>query len=194
MEILVVDIETANIDVTKDWRDVENCLICEIGIVNLNLDSGEIIPVFNQTCREDDSPDPESWVFKNTSLTCQMIAESAHFEKFKDELQEIFNRKPVTSWDHDFDLLHLECPSRCLTIPSKFWDPMRTLTNFLKIPFDSGTGYKWPKVTEAFKHFYPNEKWQQNHRAIDDAKIEADIIYQAIESWPNLKIKWEEYV
>jgi len=194
LEILVVDIEIANIDVTEDTWDVENCLICEIGIVNLNLDSGEIIPVFNQTCREDDSPDPESWVFKNTSLTCQMIAESAHFEEFKDVLQEIFNRKPVTSWGHDLDLDHLECPSRCLTIPSKFWDPKRTLTDFLKIPFDSGTGYKWPKVIEAFKHFYPDEKWQQNHRAIDDAKIEADIIYKAIEKWPNLKIKWEEFV
>ena len=194
MEILVVDIEIANIDVTEDTWDVENCLICEIGIVNLNLDSGEIIPVFNQTCREDDSPDPESWVFKNTSLTCQMIAESAHFEEFKDGLQEIFNRKPVTSWGHDFDLHHLECPSRCLTIPSKFWDPKRTLTNFLKIPFNSGTGYKWPKVTEACKCLCPNKKCKQDHRGLDDATIEAEIIFKATEKWPILKNEWEQYV
>jgi len=194
VEILVVDIETANIDTKQDNWDVENCLICEIGIVNLNLDSREIIPVFNQVCREDDSPDPESWVFKNTSLTCRMIAESAHFEESKDELQKIFNSKPVTSWNHEFDFKHLECPSRCLTIPTKFWDPKRTLKNFLKIPFDSGTGYKWPKVTEAFKYFYLNKKWQQNHRALDDAKIEADIIFQATEKWPILKNEWEQYI
>ena len=194
MEILVVDIEIGNIDVTKDKWAVENCLICEIGIVNLDLDSGEIKPVFDQTCREDISPDPESWVFKNTSLTCKMVNESTHLKDFKDELQKIFNSKPVTSWNHEFDFKHLECPSRCLTIPTKFWDPKRTLKNFLKIPFDSGTGYKWPKVTEAFKYFYPNKKWQQNHRAIDDATIEAAIIFQATEKWPILKNEMEQYV
>lgn len=194
MEILVVDIETANIDTKQNNWDIENCIICEIGIAKLNLDSGEINPIFDQICREDNSPDPASWVFKTTSLTCEMIAESTHFEELKDKLQDILNSKPVTSWGHDFDLARLECSSRCLAIPTKFWDPEHTLTDFLKIPFDSGYGYKWPKVTEAFEYFYPNKKWQQNHRGIDDATIEADIIFQATEKWPILKNEWEQFV
>ncbi len=194
MEILIVAIETANIDYKKDNWAIDNCLICEIGIANLNLDSGKIKQVFNQICKEDDSPDPKSWIFKTTSLTCEMIAESTHFEDLKDKLQDILNSKPVTSWDHDFDLDSLECPSRCLAIPTKFWDPKHTLTNFLEIPRYSGYGYKWPKVTEAFEYFYPNKKWQQTHRAMDDAIIEADIIFQAVEKWPILKNKWKKFV
>jgi len=51
----------------------------------------------------------------------------------------------------------------------------------LKIPFNSGTGYKWVKVTEAYEYFYPNKRGQQNHRAIDDETVEADLIFQATE-------------
>ena len=194
MEILVVDIETANIDREKNNWDIENCLICEIGLVNLNLNSGRIKQIFNQTCREDKSPDPESWVFNNTSLSCKMIDESPHFEDFKDKLKEIFSSKPVTAWSHNFDLRTLASPPRCLEMPSIFWDPKCTLTHFLKIPLELGSGYKWPKVQEAFEYFYPNKKWQQKHRAIDDAKIEANIIFQAVETWPILKNEWEHFV
>jgi len=130
LEILVVDIETAVIDFNKNKWNPENCLICEIGIVNLNLDSGEIKPVFNQTCREGNSPDPKSWIIKNTQMACKMIDESPYFKGFKDKLQEIFNSKPVTSWNHEFDFQHLEHPSRFLTIPTKFWDPKHALKDF----------------------------------------------------------------
>jgi DNA polymerase III epsilon subunit-like protein len=194
LDVLVVDIETASIDANKDKWDIRNCLICEIGIANLNLDSGKINPVFNQICREDDPPDPDSWVFKSTSLTCEMIAKSTHFKDLKDELQEILNEKPVTSWGHDFDLDRLECHPRCLDIVTKFWDPKRTLKNFLKIPSEWGYGYKWPSVMEALKYFYPKQKLEQNHRAIDDAKIEADIILQATGKWPILKTNWKDFV
>lgn len=196
MEILVVDIETGNIDAKNKQKqfDVENCLICEIGIVNLNLDSGEIKPVFDQICREDISPDPESWVFKNTSLTCKMVNKSTHLKDFKDELQKIFNSKPVTSWNQEFDFKHLECPSRCLTIPLKYWDPMVALTDLLKIPSYSGNGYKFPSVTEAYNYFNPEKSLEQNHRALDDAKIAANIIFQAVEKWSILKNEWDKYV
>jgi len=194
LEILVVDIETASIDATKDKWDIENCVICEIGIANLDLDSGKIKPAFDQTCREDISPDPKSWVFEATSLTGKQVAESNHFEDFKDELQEIFNEKPVTSWGHDFDLSRLECPSRCLVIPIKFWDPKRTLTNFLEIPSNSGYGYKWPSVAEAYQYFNPNKRMQQTHRTVDDATIEAGIIFKATEKWTILKNEWKNFV
>lgn len=194
MEILVVDIETANIDITKNIWDIKNCLICEIGVVNLNLDSGEIKSLFNKTCKDYNSPDPESWIFKYTSLTSKMVEESNNFEDFTDELQEIFIRKPVTAWGHNKDLRILTSFPRYLRTPSTFWDPKCVLTNFLQIPLDSGGGYKWPKVTEAFEYFYPNEKWQQTHRANDDAKIEADIIFQAVEKWPILKNEWKQFV
>ncbi len=41
MEIIVVDIETGVIEPTLNNYDTDNCLICEIGIVNLDLETGE---------------------------------------------------------------------------------------------------------------------------------------------------------
>lgn len=189
MEILVLDIETGNIDSKNIQKrfDVENCVICEIGIVNLNLDSGKIKPVFDHTCKEDILPDPDSWIFQNSSLTYKMIKESNHLKNFKDELQDIFNSKPVTSWNQKFDFNHLECHSRCLTIPSKCWDPMEILTDLIKIPHPFRDGYKWPSLIEGYLHFNPNKRLEHQHRAIDDAKIAAKTIFQALEKWPNLQ-------
>lgn len=193
MDILVVDIENGNIDSKRDPWHIENCVICEIGIAQLDLDTGRIKPIFCQICREDNHPDPNSWVFQETSLTCEEVSESNHFNEFKDELQKLFDELPVTSWGHDFDLARLEHPSRGLVIPTKFWDPKTTLTDFLEIPSSYGYGYKWPKVTEAYEYFY-SKKMRQTHRAVDDALVEAEIIIKAIEKWPELKDSWEDYL
>ncbi|MEJ2127073.1 MAG: 3'-5' exonuclease [Candidatus Bathyarchaeota archaeon] len=193
MEILVIDLETANINSKQNPWSLKNTLICEIGIVNLNLDTGEIKPIFNQTCKENDCPDPHSWIFNHTDLTYDEVSNSTHFEEVKKQIQPILESKPVTSWNQRFDFKHLENPLRNLVIPTKFWDPMCTLNNFLKLNFRRN-GYKWLKVTEAFRYFYPNKKWKQNHRAIDDAQIEAEIIFEAVNKWPTLKDEWEQYV
>lgn len=190
MNIMVVDLETGQIDTSKSLQDLENNVICEIGIANLDLDSGSIKPVFSQICKEDIAPNPKSWVFECTSLTCKQVSESNHFNEFKEQLQDIFNDNLVTSWGHDFDLANLE--HRGLVIARKFWDPKRTLTNFLKIPSSEWDGFKWPKVTEAYQYFY-GKPMQQTHRAVDDAIVEAEIILKATEKWPSLKDNWKHF-
>ena len=191
-----MDLETVNIDAKKTDQQytVENCVICEIGIIKLDLDSGVTTPIFNNTCKEDINPDPESWIFKNTPITCEMVKQSPHFDDFKDGLQELFNKNPATSWGHDFDFDHLKSPLRSITIPTKFWDPKLVLTDLLKIPNPWREGYKWPRVAEAFKYFHPTSQWKQAHRAIDDAEIEADIIFRTVKKWPFLKDQWADFV
>lgn len=122
--ILVIDLETANINAKHNSWSMENTLICEIDIVNLNLDSGKITTIFNKTCKENDCPDPASWIFNHTDLTCDEISNSNHFEDLKTEIQQMLESKPVTSWNQRFDFKHLECAMRNLLIPTKFWDPM----------------------------------------------------------------------
>ena len=191
MEILVVDIETGVIEPTLNNYDIDNCLICEIGIVSLELVTGERSFVFDRTCQESPGAHPSSWLFMNTSLTLDEVKDSQHFHDLKPPIQDLLDTRPVTSWSHDFDLAILE--SRGLQIPSTFWDPKTTLKHFLEIHHPSGQGYKWPSVQEAYKYFNPDKILQQTHRAIQDAIIEAEIIHQAVLKWPILKNQWKDY-
>ena len=77
-DILVVDIEHGNFDPDVNRFHSDNCTICEIGIVNLNLDTGIIDIVFNKTCRENKLCSPLSWVFQNSSLTYDEVTKSNH--------------------------------------------------------------------------------------------------------------------
>jgi DNA polymerase III epsilon subunit-like protein len=192
MEIIVVDIETGVIEPTLNNYDIDNCLICEIGIVNLNLETGESRVIYDRTCQERPGPHPSSWVFKHTSLTLDTVTASPYFHDLKPSIQDLLDSRPVTSWNHDFDFAILE--SRGLKIPSIFWDPKTTLKHFLEIHHPSGQGFKWPSVQEAFKYFNPDKLYEQSHRAIQDAQIEANIIYQAVVKWPVLKNQWEDYI
>ena len=192
MEIVVVDIETGVIEPTLNNYDIDNCLICEIGIVSLDLETGERRVVFNRTCQERPGAHPSSWVFGNTSLTLDEVTASPFFHDLKPTIQDLFDAKPVTSWSHDFDLAILE--SRGLKIPIKFWDPKTTLKHFLKLNHPSGKGHKWPSVQEAHRYFNPDKPLQQTHRAAQDAQIEAQIIHQAVQKWPTLKNQWKDYI
>ncbi len=193
MNIYVIDLETANYDPVQDNFSTENCMICEIGIVGLDTKTGRIEKVFNKTCREEQICHPDSWIFQNTTLTFNKVSGAEPISSFRDELQHILDRGiPVTSWGHDFDLSHLENTTRNFTIPMKFWDPKKVLADLLKIP--GSYGYKWPKVHEAYNFFHATQPFYEAHRALDDAKVEAEIIYQAIRKWPILEEKWASFV
>ncbi|MCW4051475.1 MAG: hypothetical protein NWE89_17270 [Candidatus Bathyarchaeota archaeon] len=195
MEILVVDIETAAHDPRlDDLRILDNSVITEIGVVKLDLESGRVEQLFNEVCSENKVCSPESWIFRNSSLTHDEVSSAPHLNEFKAKLQSLFDKYPTTSWWHEFDLKRLEHPSRGIKIPRKFWDPPFTLKSFLKIPFPDGTSIKRPKVTEAFRFFYPGQNLDHPHRAILDAEVEADIIYQATQRWPELRLDWQNYL
>jgi len=195
MKILVVDLETTSLDPTIDdiWN-LENSIISEIGIVKLDLETGKIEPVFDSVCREDKTCSAQSWIFGNSSFTHEDVLSADHFQMFKDELQEIFDQDYATSWWHEYDFNRLEHPSRGIRIQYKFWDPAITLIPYLKIPFPNGTGLKRPKVDEAYRYFNPGRILDHPHRALKDAQIEAQMIFLAVQKWPELKNNWEHYI
>jgi len=191
MNILVVDIEIGIIDLNKNKWDLDNCMICDIGIAKLDTITGSISKVFDKICQEKQGCSPDSWVFKNTDLSYDDVIDSDYLSSQKATLQQILDEGGhVTSWGHDFDLARLE--HRGFKIPNKFWDPLITLTKYMKI--EGPYGYKWPKVEEAYLHFNPGQICPQNHRAMNDAVIEAEIIYQSIRKWPELIDSWQDYI
>lgn len=172
MEIVVVDIETTGFDPDKD-------MIVEIGLVKLDLNDGYIEPIFDEVCKENRVFKPDSWIFHNSSLTYYMVEKAPLLREFKSELQQIFDKFPVTGFNQQlFDFPFLEHPDRGFVIKNKFWDPMIKLTPIMKLPPFSYDKYKWPTVQEAYDFFFPDENYVEKHRALDDAIHEAKIIYQ----------------
>lgn len=165
--ISVLDIETTGLDPYFD-------MICEIGLCFLNLDTGKIEPIFNIICQEENKDfDENAWIFQNSDLTIFIVRKAHYLEEFRETLQRILDRYPCTAYNQSFDFSFLE--SKDFKIHRKFWDPMHKLTPILKIP--KYNGYKWPSVQEAYDFFYPKERYVERHRALDDAKHEAKIIY-----------------
>ena len=191
----MVDLETTSHDPTiNDLRNLENSIISEIGIVRLDLETGKIEPVFNSVCRENKTCSAQSWIFSNSSLTYKDVISAEHFQVYKDKLQELFDQYYATSWWHEYDFSRLEHPSRGIRIQYKFWDPTIALRSYLQIPFPDGTGYKSPKVDEAYQYFNPGRTLDHPHRALKDAEIEAQIIFSAVQKWSELKNNWKDYI
>ena len=177
--VIVLDIETTGLSLKFD-------MICEIGLCFLNLKTGDIDPVFNVICQEENKKfDERSWIFRNSDLKYEDVINAPYLEDFREELQAIFNLNcPCTAYNQNFDFGFLEF--RDFKIRQKFWDPMLKLTPILKIPniFRYAMNYKWPSVWEAYNYFFPNELYIETHRALDDAIHEAKIVY---ETYKHLK-------
>jgi DNA polymerase III epsilon subunit-like protein len=187
MEILVLDIECGNIDPKIAFR-VSNDVICELGIVKLDLETGSTEVVLDETCKESQMCHPDSWIFQNSSLTHKEVMNSNNLHSIRPTIQEYFNQYPVTAWNQNYDFPRLEHPSRGLKIPVKFWDPMIELTDYIKIPKAGGYGYKWPKLPEAYEFLF-GEILPHRHRAADDAMDAAKILFKAVKKWPSLLIE-----
>lgn len=57
---------------------------------------------------------------------------------------------------------------------------MRETTNYCKLPFYSGLGYKWPKLTELYSKLYKTEI-EQVHKAKSDVEMLYTCVFKLIE-------------
>jgi DNA polymerase III epsilon subunit-like protein len=174
-EILIADIETTGFL-------NQGGSIVEVGIVSLDLDSGQVKTVFDSVCREPiltakHRNEPFGWIFKNSSLTVEEVKAAPAMEKLFSQIQDILNSYPlgVTAYNKKFDFSFLK--DRGFKIRKELPCPMLLATDVCKIPGKRG-GYKWPKVEEAWKHFFPSVPYIEQHRGADDAKHEAAIVYE----------------
>lgn len=172
-KILIIDIETTGFSRATNK-------IVEIGIVELDLATGEKQILFDKVCQEQGTTAEEvenSWIVQNSTLTSEEIFKSKFLHELTPEIQSIISNYEhgATAYNNAFDFGFLE--SRGFTFPKKLECPMKLSTDICKIPSTKG-GYKWPKVEEAYRSFFGDREYIEAHRGADDALHEADIVYE----------------
>ncbi|PID76835.1 MAG: hypothetical protein CSB24_04595 [Deltaproteobacteria bacterium] len=174
--IAVVDLETTGFLNQKG-------LIVEIGIVSLDLGSGTIKEEFNSLVREPGfnaahARPPYGWIFQNSSLSFEEVEKAPSLHELFDEIQAVINKFPagITAYNAAFDLPFLQ--SRRFSF-KKLPCPMLAATPVLNLP---PAGYrkepKWPTVQESWDYLFGNTGYDEQHRALDDALHEAEIVYE----------------
>jgi DNA polymerase-3 subunit epsilon len=174
MKIAIIDIETTGF-LNAGGK------IVEIGIVELDLSSGERKIIFDQVTHEKGITREEverSWIIKNSDLTVEAVQQSKCLDDLKPEIQAIIDSYELgaTAYNNAFDFGFME--SRGFNFPVKLGCPMKISTPICKIPKKRGYGFKWPNVEEAFKFFTGQTDFVEKHRGADDALHEAEIVFQ----------------
>lgn len=172
-KILIIDIETTGFL-------QQNGKIVEIGIVELDLNTGERNILFDEVCHEKGITIEElqnSWIIKNSDLTTELIKYSGSLESKQKRIQKLLDDYPIgtTAFNNSFDFGFME--DRGFVFPKKLPCPMKLSTDICKLPNSRG-GYKWPKVEEAHLHFFGDVGYIEKHRGADDAYFEAEIVYK----------------
>ncbi len=169
--IAVVDIETTGFSHQKD------CIV-EIGICELDLDSGKCRELFNKVIRESHfSPQHRNaWIFKNSDLRYEDVLDAQPLSNYKEELLGIFYMNPATAFNKRFDFNFLQNRGfKIRELPC----PMVIATDILKLPpRKPGTLHKFPSVEETWNYLFPDTKYIEKHRGYDDAVHEALIIFE----------------
>ena len=194
-KIAVVDIETNGLDPMVDS-------IFQVGIVLLDIETGAREKILDITCKESNRKiSKDAWVFKNSRLKYEDVVEAKEFKEFKDQLQKVFDEFPATAYNSRFDFGFLE--SRGIKIKKKFADPMLILTPILKLPFPPKkesafkkthykpkpeNEYEFPTVPESWNYLFPSQPIVEPHIAVEDADLEAQILFKLKEIVPNIFI------
>jgi DNA polymerase-3 subunit epsilon len=168
MKITVLDLETIGFD-------PRGCIV-EVGVVELDLDSGEITCLLNMPVREEQFSKAQhgrSWIFSHSDLTVWNVLEATPWKNAERELRWILEENPVTAFNKAFDFSFLR--ARSLVPKREAPCPMMKATPVLKIP-GPNRGYKWPTLEEAWEHYFPGLDYTEQHRAFDDALHEALLI------------------
>ena len=171
MNIGIIDIETTGF--------FPEGFVVEVGIVSLDTETGEVKTVFDSVCREESmtARERKAWIFKNSDLTVEMVREAPFLKSLKDKIQSIISVfDAVTAYNKQFDFTFLQ--DRGIEIKSEWPCPMLVATDICKLPKKRGSGYKWPKVEEAWEFFFPDEPYVELHRGADDALHEAKIVHE----------------
>ncbi len=169
--IAVVDIETTGFSHQQD------CIV-EIGVCELDLNSGECRKLFNEIIREKHFSEHHrnAWIFQNSDLRFGDVINAQPLSVYREDLQKIFNKYRATAYNIRFDFDFLI--NRGLK-PKELPCPMVIATNILKIPLPKSPKlYKWPKVEEAWDYYFPEKNYVEKHRAYDDAVHEALIVFE----------------
>lgn len=167
-KIGVVDLETTGLNSKIDS-------IVEIAVVSLDLETGEVETLYNQLVKETEYINEYGWIFENSDLSPEKVNNAQPLEFLK--LASIFVNYPMTAYNKNFDISFLR--KRGFKISNILPCPMKILTPICKIPSRNfHSTYKYPSFKEAWAFTFPDKKYKQSHRALDDATHEAQLIFE----------------
>lgn len=174
MKILVVDIETTGF--------YPSDAIVEIGICLVDTKTKQITLVFNKVVKDKKFvkwKHKNAWIFQNTTLRVEDVEKAKPLEFYFDEIQDLFNKYPMTAFNKTFDLRFLKAAGfemkdiKCL---------MATATQYSKLKDKNGR-VKKPSVEEIYNQFFMKrgEIYVEEHRAGTDAMDESKILLHMVD-------------
>jgi len=180
-EVFVVDTETTGLDGAPRDKIVD-IAICKVTLGNNKVEEiyssvvGHDVSAWNETLRR-------SWIFENTDLTLEMVADAPPERDVIRDVTGILGGKNVTTFNIAFDLdkfLHRGpwslkgrfIPFRCIMLASR---------DVCKLP-GLYEEYKWPKLEEAYRMIVSGDpagiSGKQSHRALSDAVMASHVLLE----------------
>ena len=169
----MIDLETTSLEASEGK-------IVEIGMVELDTDTGEIHTLINALVKEEGFrlADQFAWIFAKSTLLFDDIKNAPPLELTRPALQANLNFYPTTAFNKKFDFGYLYF--RRFAIPNQLPCIMETVTPIMKLPHWKYK-YKYPSMEEAWKYFMKTP-YTEVHRACDDATHEAQLLNHLIQT------------
>jgi hypothetical protein len=151
----------------------------------VDTDSGEITLLVNHVIRAKILP-ANAWIFQNSSLTPEMVAQGKELKEVFFEIQVIFNHYAITAYNTEFVFGFLKKAG--FQIEDTLECPMLVATPIVRIPSsyaekDPDSAYYRAVIREKFG-YYEDGDWD-------------DIDYEDLDEdewkWPSFKETWEHY-
>jgi Exonuclease len=171
MKILIVDTET-------DSPKPQEAQMLQCAIARLDLDTGETKLVFDSFIRPQGGNGWRNcWFLTNANIPEAVIEAAPPFSQVKAQVEEILQTAPVTAYNLAYDLQVLYRAGCFREQRPNVWPClMLTCTPICKLPGKYGDR-KYPKFIEAYSRFFPNEHFEEKHRAGYDVMQEAKLAY-----------------
>lgn len=112
-----------------------------------------------------DTPEYAAETFLKWANRCNLFV--AHNEQFDYKIMQCFLQR--AGYSPDF---YAGANKYCT---------MMTSTNICKVPSPNGRGYKWPKLNEAYPHFFNGKQFDNAHNALADVNPCAEIFWVHID-------------
>lgn len=182
-EIYVLDTETTGL------KGAPIDLVVDIGIVKVDLREGIVTKVYDSVVGYDVTEWSDyltnAWIFENTDMTLEMVAEAPPMVKVIDDVRRILRGKNVTSYNIDFDMrkfLYRE-PWNLRGTFNECKDIMLAAKDVCKLPSAYKYGdYRYPKLDYAYETIVEGDPagihGTQDHRAYSDAIVASYVMIQ----------------